>query len=238
MSDWAARRFWEKVSVRESEAGFAVFLDERPLRTPAKAELLAPTAAMADHIAEEWRAQGETVDPGSMPFTKSLNACIDKVARDPGPVANMIAGYAETDLLCYRATGPAELVARQAATWDPYLNWAEATFDARLSITQGVMPVEQPHTAVENLARAVHALDPFEMTAAHDLVTLSGSLILGLAALKGQMDGETLVRAARLDELWQIEQWGEDEEAEAMAQGKKAAILHALAFEAAARGTA
>ncbi|MEO1239496.1 MAG: ATP12 family protein [Pseudomonadota bacterium] len=235
MSEWAARRFWTDTSVREEDGGFAVYLDERPLRTPARAELCAPTRGLADAVADEWRAQGEKVDPLSMPFTRSLNATLDKIIPDPAPVADMLSGYAETDLLCYRATGPAALVDRQAEIWDPYLDWAADTYGARLVTTAGVMPVTQPGEAVSHLGRAVRDLDPYALTAAHDLVTLSGSLILGLAAVAGRIDGETLWVAARLDEAWQIEQWGPDEEAESMAAAKKEAVLHALAFQALAQ---
>ncbi len=234
MSEWAPRRFWTDVTVRADTAGFGVFLDERPLRTPAKAPLSARTAALADCIAEEWRAQGETVDPHSMPFTRSLNALIDKVAPDPDPVARMLGEYAETDLLCYRADDQPLLAERQREIWDQYLDWADATYGARLVQTAGVMPVEQPPEAVAALQRAVGELDAYDLTAAHDLVTLSGSLILGLAGIAGETDAETLWGVARLDELWQIEQWGEDEEAEKMALTKKEAISHALAFQAAA----
>ena len=235
MNDWAPRKFWTDVTVRADGDGWSVYLDERPLRTPAKAALLAPTSAMAEAVAGEWRAQDETIDPGTMPFTGSLNATLDKIIPNPVPVADMLAGYAETDLLCYRAGNPDALVVRQAETWDPFLDWAAETHDARLVTTAGVMPGTQPADAVAKLARAVHDLDPYDLTAAHDLITLSGSLILGLAAIAGQIDGETLWSAARLDESWQIEQWGPDEEAESLAATKKEAVLHAFAFQALAK---
>ncbi|MEO1195912.1 MAG: ATP12 family protein [Pseudomonadota bacterium] len=235
MSDWAPRKFWTDVTARPEGEGWAVYLDDRPLRTPAKAALIAPTPAMAEAVAEEWRAQDETIDPGSMPVTRSLNVVLDKIVVNPAPVADMLAGYAETDLLCYRATQPDALVARQAEAWDPHLDWAADTYGARLVTTAGVMPVTQPADAVVRLARAVHDLDPYDLAAAHDLVTLSGSLILGLAAMAGRIDAETLWAAARLDESWQIEQWGPDEEAESLAATKKEAVLHALAFQALAK---
>lgn len=238
MSEWAPKRFWTEVHVKAEEGEWAVLLDDRPLRTPAKAQLRAPTQALADRVADEWRAQEDTVDPGSMPFTRSLNATLDKVIPNPGPVAEMLANYAETDLLCYRATEPSELVARQTKVWDPYLRWAADIYGAELVTTQGIMPVAQPEAATHALATAVSGLDPFDLTSAHDLVTLSGSLVLGLAAISGRIDGESLWTASRLDELWQIEQWGEDDEAEALAATKRQAILHALAFQAAAKAIA
>lgn len=234
MSEWAPRRFWEKATTRGLGEGFGIFLDDRPLRTPAKAQLVARTDTLAECIAAEWRSQGERVDPSSMPFTRSLNALIDKVAPNPAPVAEMLGEYAETDLLCYRADEQPRLAKRQREVWDPYLDWADSAYGARLVLTAGIMPVDQPPNAVAALQRAVRDLDPYDLTAAHDLVTLSGSLILGLAGIAGRLDAETLWKVARLDELWQIEQWGEDEEAEAMALTKKEAISHALAFQAAA----
>lgn len=238
MTEWAPKRFWTEVSVRQQDDGWAVYLDERAVKTPAKRGLIAPTPALGNLVAAEWQAQADTVDPDSMPFTRSLNAALDKVAPNPGPVAEMLGSYAETDLLCYRATEPAELVARQARIWDPYLDWVAATYDARLAVTSGIMPVSQPAAAIQNLTQAVHDLGPFELTAAHDLVTLTGSLVLGLAALTAREDAEALWAAARLDELWQIEQWGPDDEAEALAESKKAAFLHALSFRAASQANA
>ncbi|MEM9710343.1 MAG: ATP12 family protein [Pseudomonadota bacterium] len=237
MSDWAPRRFWEEVSVRPENGGFRVYLDARSLRTPHRSELLAPSAGLAEEVAAEWRAQGERIDPLSMPFTRSLNSAIDKVAPNPGPVADMLAAYAETDLLCYRAEHPDELIARQAETWDPYLDWAAERYGARLQPVKGLMPVDQPAEAVAAVARAVHGLDPYALTAAHDLITLTGSVILGLSGIEGHAEADTLWHAARLDELWQIERWGEDEEAERQAAARADAIRHALNFHRVARET-
>ena len=235
MTDWAPRRFWTDVHVRSEEGGHAILLDDRPIRTPFRSPLLAPTEALADAIAGEWRAQGDTVDPGTMPFTRALNSAIDKVAPDPGPVAEMLSGYAATDLLCYRATHPAELIARQAEVWDPYLDWADATYGARLRPVPGVMPADQDPAALASLTAAVEAFDPYALTSLHEVVTLTGSLVLGLAGLAGIRDPESLWAAARLDEIWQIEQWGEDEEAEAMARARFEAIGQALRFYALSR---
>jgi len=146
VSVWAARRFWSEVHVRPEGEAFAILLDDRPLRTPYRSALLAPTAGLAEAVAAEWRAQSGAIDPESMPFTRALNSAIDKVAPDPGPVAEMLAGYGETDLLCYRATHPEDLVARQAEVWDPYLDWADEAFGARLATVSGVMPRAKPNT--------------------------------------------------------------------------------------------
>lgn len=232
MSEWAPRRFWREVSVRKANGGHAVYLDERQVRTPYKSLLVAPTAALADAVADEWRAQTERVNPATMPYTRALNSAIDKVAPNPAPVADMLAEYAATDLLCYRATHPTELIERQAAVWDPYLNWSLETHGAELRTVSGVMPEDQPEEALVALSTAVHRLDPFALTALHEVVTLTGSLVLGLAALAGKGDAAAIWNAARLDELWQVEQWGEDEEAEAAARLKGEAVEQALRFYA------
>lgn len=238
MTGWAARRFWKVVEVRAEAGGHAIRLDDRPLRTPYRAPLLAPTPALAEAVAEEWRAQGDLVRPDTMPFTRALNSAIDKVTPNHGAVADILADYAATDLLCYRATGPAGLVALQAATWGPYLDWAADRYAAPLRAVEGVMPHGQDPEALARLAGAVHALDPFALTALHEVVTLTGSLVLGLAGLSGRADGATLWRAARLDEAWQIAQWGADDEAEAAAEARGEAVEQALRFHAFSRADA
>jgi len=235
MNDWAPRRFWTEVHVRPDEGGHAIWLDARPIRTPHRAPLLAPTMGLAEAVAGEWRAQGERLLPETMPFTRALNSAIDKVAPDPAAVAGMLAAYAATDLVCYRATQPVELIARQAEVWDPYLAWVAETYGARLRPVFGVMPEDQDPAALAALSEAVHRFDPCGLTALHEVVTLTGSLVLGLAGLSGHADADTLWQAARLDELWQIEQWGPDEEAEAMAETRHAAINQALLFYALSR---
>ena len=173
-----------------------------------------------------------------MPFTRALNSAIDKVAPERAAVARILADYAGTDLVCYRATHPAELVARQAEVWDPYLDWTAETYGARLRPVFGVMPEDQDGGALATLSRAVHRYDPMELTALHEVVTLTGSLVLGLAGLSGFRDAASLWSAARLDELWQIEHWGADDEAEAMADARCAALEQALRFYALCRGAA
>jgi len=197
--NWAAKRFWKDATVEEVTGGFTVRLDGRGVKTPAKAELVVPTQAMAQASADEWQAQDETIDPGTMPVTRSVNAAIDKVAVQFTEVADMLAAYGDSDLTCYRAASPAGLVARQNEAWDPLLDWAGETFQARL------IPV-------------------------HDLISLSGSLIIGLAARAAFLSPDILWERSRLDEIWQIEQWGADEEAEEMAAVKRQSFLDAHRF--------
>ena len=230
MSGWAKKRFWKETAVVEVDGGFTVELDGRRVKTPAKAALTLPSRAMAEAIAAEWQAQEEEIDPSTMPVTRSANAAIDKVAIQHGEVADMLAEYGGSDLLCYRAAQPVELVARQAERWDPMLDWAEEVLGARLQPVSGVMHVAQDETALAHLRSKVHGLSNFEMAAFHDLVSLSGSLILGFAAVHGARPIEELWTLSRLDEDWQEEQWGVDEEAAEQAEIKKQAFFDADRF--------
>lgn len=227
MSNWTAKRFWTSATVGEAEGGFEVLLDGRPVRTPAKAPLVVPTRAMAAAIAAEWDAQAEKIDPETMPVTRSANAAIDKVTVQHSEVAEMLAAYGDSDLLCYRATDPAELVARQAAAWDPLLEWAASALGAPLAARTGVMHRPQPAEALVALGRRVHALDAFSLAAFHDLVSISGSLILAFAVANERLTPAEAWEISRIDETWQEELWGEDEEAVAAAARKRAAFLTA-----------
>lgn len=230
MSGWAARRFWKDVTVEETPEGFAVRLDARPLRTPGKRPLTLPTLALAEAVADEWRAVERTVDPRRMPFTRSANSAVDKVATQFDEVADLIAAYGGSDLVCYRAEEPHELAQRQAKAWDPILEWALERHGAALQQTSGIAPVSQPEEAIRPLAAAVRGATPFELTALHDLVSLSGSLLIGLAATEPESDPEALWQASRVDEDWQAELWGEDEEAVEAAEAKRRDFHHAGRF--------
>lgn len=230
MSDWKAKRFWKEATVEEGNGGFEVKLDGRPVKTPAKRSLLLPTRAMAEVIAAEWDAQEGEIKPHLMPATKTANAAIDKVAVQHAEVADMLADYGDCDLLCYRAEGPAELVARQAELWNPMLDWAQQALGVRLALREGVMHAPQDSAALAVLRDKTHALSAFELAAFHDLVSLSGSLVLGFAAEHQARDPEALWDLSRLDEIWQAEQWGVDEQAEEMAAVKKDSFLHANAM--------
>ncbi len=230
MSEWKARRFWTEARVEPHEAGFTVRLDGRPVKTPGKTELAVPTQALADEIAREWDAQEGTIDPRTMPFTRAANSAIEKVAPQRAEVADMLAGYGDSDLTCYRADSPEGLVARQAEAWDPLLDWAEATFGARLIPVEGVMHQPQSAAALDRLAAEVRAMTHWELTGFHDLVALSGSLVIGLAAARDAWTPEDLWQRSRVDETWQEEQWGEDAEAAAMAAAKRQDFLQAHRF--------
>jgi len=227
-SAWRARRFWSRVEVGADEGGHRIHLDARPLRTPAKAELKLPTAALAEGVAEEWRAVEGEIRPDEMPLTRAANSAIDRVAPEFRAVADIVAGYGETDLLCYRAEAPQALVARQTAGWDPWLRWAAEALGAPLISVAGVLPAEQPARSVAALRARVDALSPFGLTGLHDLVVHSGSLVLGLAVLEGALAPDAAWRLSRIDEDWQAEQWGLDAEAEAAAEARRRAFEDAV----------
>jgi len=230
MAEWAAKRFWEKAMVEVAGDGYQVLLDGRKLRTPVKSELIVPSREMAEAIAAEWQAQEEKIDPMTMPVTRSANAAIDKVGPMHAEVAALVAEYGDTDLLCYRAESPEELVERQNAAWNPLLEWATDTLSAPLKTATGIVHVEQNAAVLELLAKRVSDMDAFQLAAFHDLVGMSGSLIIGFAVIDGVLPVPELWRRSRIDEDWQIEQWGEDEEAAATEAGKKQGFEHAARF--------
>lgn len=203
------KRFWSEVAV---DADGGIRLDARPVNTPGRQPLRLPSPALAVAIADEWRAVGERIDPRAMPLTGLANAAIDRVLPEPDRFAADLARYGETDLLCYRAE-PGPLAERQAATWDPLLAWARGRYDVHFAVTAGVMPVAQPPATVARLTEAIIARDPFALTALSPLVTLGGSLVIALAVADGDVSAEDGWAAATLDEVWQAELWGEDQEA-------------------------
>jgi len=204
------KRFYKEASVEPEEDGFAVRLDGRAVMTPLRRPLRVPTAALAGEIADEWNAQGETIEPRSMPLTGLANAAIDRVAPDPAAFAASLSRYAESDLLCYRAEGPRPLVERQARLWDPLLVWASRRFGAEFEVACGVMHHPQPEAGVARVAEAVAARDAFRLAALSPLVTVSGSVLIALALADGEIGLEDAWSAATLDEAWQAEQWGHD----------------------------
>lgn len=230
MTGWVAKRFWKTAEVVAEEGGFAVVLDGRAIRTPGKSPLVMPTRALALAVADEWQRQEERIDPRTMPMTRYVNTAIDRVRADFPAVVEIVAAYGETDLLCYRAESPAELIARQSAAWDPLLDWAQARYGVRLAVTRGVLPVHQSGADLERLRSVVGGLTPHELTSLHELVSLTGSLVLGLAVLEGQRTPDEAWAASRIDEEWQIEQWGRDEEAERQSSMRRDALLEAARF--------
>ncbi len=224
------KRFYKTVSLEPVAGGHAIRLDGRAVKTPARAELVLPTASLASAVAAEWEAQVEKVDPWSMPLTGLANAAIDRVAPDIHAFATAVAVYAETDLLCYRADGPAELIGHQAETWDPLIDWAQQRYNIEFEIVHGIMHERQPPETVARLTAAVHGYDAWRLVAFQPLVTIAGSLIIALALAEGEIDVESGFAAAQLDELWQLEKWGEDSFATQARENKRADFKAAARF--------
>jgi len=202
------------VSVVEEDGGFAIALDGRPVRTPAKSPLSVPVAGLAEAIAAEWSAQEDEVKPLSMLLTRLASTAIDKVPAERDRFVEELVGYSESDLLCYRAEHPPELVARQEAAWQPLLDWAAQRHAAPLTVIQGVMPQSQPAETIAALRAAVEAHDDWSFTGLYSATTAAGSLIIGLALLDGRLVADEAFDLSQLDESFQIEQWGLDAEAE------------------------
>lgn len=224
------KRFWKDVAVEAEDGGWAVALDGRPLRTPARAHLLVPTQALANAIAEEWRRVEGELDPRAMPLTGLANAAIDRVAPEHEAFAEGLARYAEADLACYRAEGPQKLVELQEEQWGALLDWARRRYDVDFTITSGVVHVRQPMATVERLAHAVASLDPFRLGGLSPLVTIGGSLVAALAVLEEAMSSEDAWHAVSLDERWQLEQWGGDADAERALENRRHDFLAAARF--------
>lgn len=221
------KRFWTEVTV-DAERG--IRLDGKPVRTPGRLPLILPTPALAEAVAGEWQAVEGEIDPRAMPLTGLSNAAIERVTADPAVFAANLAAYAESDLLCYRAGEPADLVARQATLWDPPLAWASRRYDVHFEIVSGIMPRPQPDATIERLAVAVAVRGPFELAGLSPLVTISGSLVLALALLEGEMTAQAVWAAANLDEDWQAEHWGEDDLAIKARETRRADFDAAAAF--------
>lgn len=205
------KRFYERASASDAtgEGGFAVLLDGKPVRTPGRRHLTAPSRALAQAIADEWNAQEDVIDPARMPLTRLANAVIDAVADRATPVADEIAKYLDSDLLFYRADAPEGLVAREAEMWDPVLSWAREDLGARFIQVQGVMHAAQPKEAVA-AARAAIPADIWRLGAVSVVTTLTGSALLALALAHRAIDTERAWAAAHVDEDWEMAQWGED----------------------------
>jgi chaperone required for assembly of F1-ATPase len=204
------RRFYENATVTATSDGHAVQLDGKPVHTPARRPLVAPTRELAQALAAEWNAQTDVVDPAKMPLTRLANSIIDGVAQIPQPVADEIKKYLVSDLLFYRAGEPQGLVERQARHWDPILQWVAETLGAKFYLGEGVVHVAQPESALE-AARAAVPDDPWRLGAAHVITTLTGSALIALGMAHGALSTEAALQAANVDEDWNMERWGRDE---------------------------
>jgi chaperone required for assembly of F1-ATPase len=207
------KRFYDQVAIEDEGHGVALLLDGKTVRTPGKAPFLLPTTALAEAIAEEWRGQGERIDPQTMPLTRLANSVIDVMKGNEVAVLDDFLRYAGSDLLCYRAEGPKGLVALQSKHWDPILAFAKHDLGAKMRLSEGVMHVEQPQASLDALKERLQGFEPWSLAALHVMTGLSGSALLALAVAFGRLTPEKAWEAAHVDEDWQIAQWGEDEEA-------------------------
>lgn len=204
------KKFYKEVTVGETDGGFSVLLDGRRVKSPKKRELAVASRPLADQLAREWAAQIDQIDPATMPLTTLVFTAIDAVAGAEGAVAAEIVKYAGTDLLCYRAESPAELVKKQSLHWDPVLRWAETAIGARFEVATGLMPVPQPVASSRAVATAIAELPAMKLAGLHVLTTLMGSALLALAVHRCHLSLDEAWSAAHVDEDWQIAQWGED----------------------------
>jgi chaperone required for assembly of F1-ATPase len=191
----------------------AIEIDGKPAKTPGRQPLVLPNQKLAEAVAEEWNTQSEEIDLRTMPLTGLANAAIDRIAPDEEVFARGLAIYGESDLLCYRAESPPLLVERQAKAWDPILQWARRHYDVDFEVASGIMHRHQPQATVDRLGHAVHIRSAFELAGLSPLVTISGSLVVALALAEGAIDVDTAWKAATVDEKWQTDHWGEDDEA-------------------------
>jgi chaperone required for assembly of F1-ATPase len=225
------KRFYKNASVSaDADGGFAVELDGKGIKTPAGHRLLLPTRMLADAIAAEWNAQGETITPANLPLTRLANSAIDGVTGREAEIADDIVKYAASDLLCYRASYPAQLVARQAEAWDPILSWVQAKYDAPFIVAEGLKHQPQPTASLDTIRHAISHFGAFRLAALHVMTSLTGSALIALAVAERSIDANTAWTAAHVDEDWQKSQWGEDFEAVQRRKSRFIEFENALRF--------
>jgi chaperone required for assembly of F1-ATPase len=224
------KRFWKSAEALETEGGFAIALDGKAMRSPAKRPLLVPSLALARAIADEWNAQPADFKADDLPLTRYANTAVDRVADIRADVIAELANYAGTDLICYRAAEPDDLVAAQAAAWDPWIDWTRRRFEVELRVTAGLMPIAQADTVVVRMAAALDRRGDAELAALHTLVGILGSLVLALAVAEGELSLDAAFKASRVDDEHQIRNWGEDAEAADRAARQWADLGHAYRF--------
>ncbi len=229
------KRFYERASATPQGDAFSVLLDGKVMRTPAKNAFSLPTESMADAVAEEWAAQSDTIDAATMPLTRHAYTAIDGVRTNMPQVVDEITRFGWTDLLCYRAEVPPVLVQRQNEAWQPLLNWLHETYGVALVVTSGVVPVAQDDIGLVALGKVVGAFGGFELTGLHTVVSVSGSLVIGLAVAAERLDTAEEWSFSRIDNDFQAGQWGVDPEAADDAARARSDLVAAARFIALAR---
>jgi chaperone required for assembly of F1-ATPase len=231
----APRRFYKSAGVAPVESGWGIQLDGKPLRSPAKRPFILPTEALAASIAEEWHAQGEKINPSSMPLMQFAATAIDRLADNRSGLIEEVAGYGRSDLVCYRVDEPSSLVRRQEERWQPLIAWAAERYDIVLNVTAGIVAVEQPPHTLATFRRVLEACDLFALTALAGATTAAGSLVIALALAEDRLSADEAADAALLDELFQAERWGSDPEAERRRAAIRADLAAAKRFHALSR---
>lgn len=231
-----AKRFYKFATVEPAADGFSVALDGRPIRTPGGTSLCLPTAALADAIRREWEGQGDTIAPATMPMTQLACTAADRIAPHRSEIVERLAAFAATDLVCYRAADSRALAERQEASWRPILDWAARRHGAAFTVTQGMMPVAQPESAIQAVKGAVRTLDTPALTALSCVTAAAGSILIGLALVDREISAEQAFQASQVDETYQSEHWGADAEADARRESLRAEIEAAAAYLALSRG--
>ena len=220
--------FWKSVTVQKDGFDYVIYLDNHLLKTPKKSLIKLPNQKLADLVAKEWVEQINEINYNIMPVNRLANAAIDKVGNNVDEVITLLGEYAGTDLLCYRVEEPNELIDQQILYWDPYIKWAEEKFGIKLNVTNGIVPIEQPVETMHLLISKMKNMSVLKLTVFHELVTISGSYILGLAAVEKAMPSENIWNAAILDENWQSSAWGEDQEQKKNLELKKVDFFKAI----------
>jgi chaperone required for assembly of F1-ATPase len=221
------KRFYQQVTSGPVEGGFGVQLDGKPVKTPAHQALAVPSASLAAAMAEEWAAQGETIVPSSMPLMQFASTALDRMPLTRGQVQGYVAGFGASDMLCYRADSPVDLVGLQSVQWQPWLDWAARELDAPLAITAGVVPVTQEQDSLSALRRRIESYDDWALTALQSLAPCLGSLVLSLAVVEGKLAAAEAFDLSRLEERFQNERWGQDHEAKTRSDGLRQEVLAA-----------
>lgn len=204
------RRFYEHATVGARDGGFALLLDGRVAKTPGRKAMVVNDEAVAAALAAEWAAQGEHLAPEAMPLTRVVSAALDRVAGEMSAVRAEIVAYASSDLVCYRAEGPASLIEVEEEVWSPIVAWAREALGAPLVLATGVVPVVQDPAVAEAVERAIAPLNALALAALHTATTLTGSAMIALALARGNLTAEAAWVAAHVEENWQMTQWGAD----------------------------
>ncbi len=224
------KKIYTHVAVAKTAEGFGIALDGRPLRTPGGRPLAVVHELLATAIAAEWAAQNEVILPETMPMTQLASTALDRVVPNRQAIIDQLVNYGGTDLLCYRAANPRDLTERQEDVWQPLVDWVSVDLGAELVVTSGVVPIAQPESSLAALRRIIEAYDDFRLAALQSAVAAMGSLILGLALTEGRIGADDAFRASQLDETYQIEFWGEDEEARLRREGLRKDVAAAAHF--------